>query len=220
MRHRHFTISGILAFVLFLAVGLAGLKGATEEWDGAILGLTLVALLASVLLAVHARGSRRAYWLGFALFGWAYLALCQVPAIEARLPTTGGLTYLDSMFDVGVGPPKIGPIPGGRPLPGLRVIRTANGDVSVGTSPNGTIQFFDTTTNRSMRFVSGARENFARIGHSLLALTLAWFGAIASRSLHDREAASSRQPLDQDTSTSSSTSESDPAGSVASILIP
>ena len=34
--------------------------------------------------------------MGFALFGWIYLGLTLVPAIESRLITTKALAYLDS----------------------------------------------------------------------------------------------------------------------------
>ena len=40
--------------------------------------------------------ARRAFWIGFALFGWSYLGLSLVPSIESRLMTTKALAYLDS----------------------------------------------------------------------------------------------------------------------------
>ena len=50
----------------------------------------------SVLLAIHRTEKRRAFWLGFALFGAAYLGLSLVPSIESRLITTKALAYIDS----------------------------------------------------------------------------------------------------------------------------
>jgi hypothetical protein len=58
--------------------------------------LTLVILLTSILLAVHRIEKRRAFWLGFALFGGGYLTLSLIPSIESRLITTKGPAYLDS----------------------------------------------------------------------------------------------------------------------------
>ena len=42
---------------------------------GAVLLLTLGAFALAVLAVVYRRGERRAFWLGFALFGWGYMAL-------------------------------------------------------------------------------------------------------------------------------------------------
>ena len=98
MKRPRFTIRSLLASVVFLAVGLAALRGASAAWDSSVLGLTLVVLLASVLLAVHRTGAARAYWLGFALFGWTYLVLAEIPGIGVRLPTTRTLIYVDSLI--------------------------------------------------------------------------------------------------------------------------
>jgi len=35
-----------------------------------------LALIAAVVLAIYRSGDRRAFWLGFAIFGWSYLLLC------------------------------------------------------------------------------------------------------------------------------------------------
>src|SRR3954453_19092314 len=91
-----FTIASLLALVLFLAVGFAALRGATDTWDCATFSTTLVMLSASILLAVHRADRGRAFWLGCALFGWIYLGASMVPAVVARLATTGVLAYLDS----------------------------------------------------------------------------------------------------------------------------
>src|SRR5207248_4578990 len=96
MRPPRFTIAGLLVVILFVAVAIAALRAATAAWDSGVFGVTLAILLAAVLLAVHRAGRQRAYWLGFALFGWTYLVASLIPPIEARLPSTKGLAYLDS----------------------------------------------------------------------------------------------------------------------------
>src|SRR3954454_6558962 len=96
MRRPRFTIASLLGLVVFVAVSFAALREASDIWDSGVLGVTLALLLTSVILAVHRNGQRRAYRLGFALFGWAYLLMSLVPPVEARLPTTKALAYLDS----------------------------------------------------------------------------------------------------------------------------
>src|SRR5262249_26275170 len=81
---------------LVLGVSLAALRESNEIWDSGVFTLTLVILLTSVLLAIHRTEQRRAFWLGFALFGAAYLGLTLVPPIESRLITTKALAYIDS----------------------------------------------------------------------------------------------------------------------------
>jgi hypothetical protein len=187
MRRIRFTIAGLLGFVSFTAIGLAALRSATDLWDSGVFGITLALLLISVLLAVHRTGVGRAYWLGFALFGWAYLVICLVPPIEARLPTTQGLAYIDS---------KVADRPvsmtfgftthgvNGNTNRAMRLYSSlVNGD-SIVSSQSGTVRVWDATTGRLLAGPSGTSENFVRIGHSLLALVLAFLGAHLSRYLY------------------------------------
>jgi hypothetical protein len=78
-----FSIRGLLWAVTFLAVGMAALLNANGLWQGLAWGLALYALTAAILLVVYRRQEQRAYWLGFAIFGWSYLLLfltSQAPA--------------------------------------------------------------------------------------------------------------------------------------------
>src|SRR4051812_42547469 len=70
MRRPRITIASLLGIVAFVGVASAALREPTEAWDSTLLGLTLLLLLTSVLFAVHRSGDRRAFWQGFALFGW------------------------------------------------------------------------------------------------------------------------------------------------------
>src|SRR5262249_54254090 len=88
MRRPRFTIANLLVVVLSVAVAVAALRAAEAAWDSGTFALTLLALLSSTLLAVHRTGRSRAFWLGFALFGWASLIASLIPPVESRLPTT------------------------------------------------------------------------------------------------------------------------------------
>jgi len=94
IRNLRFNVSAILAAILFVAIGCVSLREADEFWDGGLLCVTLGLLLGAVLLAAHRTQARRAFWIGFALFGWGYLGFSLVPAIESRLITTKALAYL------------------------------------------------------------------------------------------------------------------------------
>jgi len=186
MSRIRFSIASLLVAVLFVAVGFAALRESSELWDSGVFTLVLTVLLTSILLAIHRTESRQAFWMGFALFGWTYLALSLVPSIESRLATTKALAYLDSKVP-------------GRPQNffKLHVTRTISGAPgnqvhSVAFSPDGnrlatsslgTVRLWDATTGRLLGGWAGTTENFVRIGHSLFALIVAFLGGQLSRHL-------------------------------------
>ena len=58
-----------------IALGLTGARSASTFWTTAASTLTLALLLAAILGAWLLAGTDRAFWAGFALFGWTYLVL-------------------------------------------------------------------------------------------------------------------------------------------------
>ncbi|MEJ7637741.1 MAG: hypothetical protein WKF75_07055 [Singulisphaera sp.] len=93
MSRPHFSLGTLL-----LAVLSAGSPsppwGGIGHLGGGLFTLAVAVLLVATLGAVHRRDHIRAYWLGFALFGWAYLTLNVVPGTP-RLATT---RLLDALF--------------------------------------------------------------------------------------------------------------------------
>jgi hypothetical protein len=94
VHHLRYNIAGALGAIVFVAVGLAALREADVLWDSWLFSLTLGLMLFAVLLAAHRTGDRRAFWIGFALFGWGYLSSSLIPSTESRLITTKALAYL------------------------------------------------------------------------------------------------------------------------------
>jgi hypothetical protein len=181
-----FNIANLLVVVLFFGVGFAALRESNEIWDDGLFTLTIGLLLISILLAVHRSEAKRAFWIGFALFGWSYLALSVVPSIESRLLTTNALAYADSKLP-------------GRTQSVFRVRFNRAGFGGAGNQVRGiafsadgrqllpgnldTVRLWDATTGSSLSGWAGTTENFVRIGHSLVALMLSWFGGLLSRRL-------------------------------------
>ncbi len=189
MRRIRFTIASLLIVVLLAAVGFAALREANESWDSGLFSLTLGVLLISILLAVHCAESRRAFWVGFAVFGWTYLGLCLVPSIDSRLITTRALAQL--AHNVPRRTLKIGKVrhagswsisPGS---PGNQVSSVAFGSDGsrIATSQPGIVMLWDATTGKPLGRLVGKTENSLRIGHSLFALIAGWLGGRLSRSL-------------------------------------
>src|SRR4051794_21537121 len=95
MRRAQFSIAGLMGMVLVASIGLAALRPGSETWAG-VLFLVTCGVLALAIVGVACRGAgERAWWIGFALFGWGYLALaywCSAPT--PRLPTIALLSAL------------------------------------------------------------------------------------------------------------------------------
>ena len=188
MTRPRFTIAGILGSVVLVAIGLAALRSATDTWDGGVFGVILTVLMISILLVIHRKQGRRAYWLGFALFGWAYLVMSLVPPIGARLPTTKLLARLDALLGER---PWINTLsqfidqqnPSWARPDSRTVAFSPQGDISMSTKQG--LVFLGTAPNGSPLAVrGGTTQNFVRIGHSLLALILALVGGSLSRRLY------------------------------------
>ena len=86
-------LSTFLIAVAAPALMFGSLRFATDAWSGVVLMLTLAALAFAVVSAVYRRGSTRAFWLVFAVFGGMYtlmLAFMYWPDVPHRhdLPTT------------------------------------------------------------------------------------------------------------------------------------
>jgi hypothetical protein len=186
MKRIRFNIASLLVIIFILGVGFAALRESSDLWDSGVFTSTIGLLLTSILLAVHRTESRRAFWIGFALFGAAYLGLSVVPSIESRSITTKALAYLDSKLP---GRPTVPP----RYITSLIAYRAVNNQVSnvnvaldgiqSATTGQGPARRWNVATGRLLGGWSGTTENFVRIGHSLFALLAAWLGGQLSRRL-------------------------------------
>lgn len=99
-------ISGLMAVVLVVAVGLAALRSGSAIWAGACFLLTCGFLALAAVGSVFDTRGARAWWLGFAIFGCGYLVLAfsYPPFLEdAPFPPTNSLLRF-AMPYVGPGP--------------------------------------------------------------------------------------------------------------------
>lgn len=114
MRFIRASIAGLMAAVLIAALELTALRSASDTWSGSTLLATCGVLGLAVVGAVCRRGGVRAWWLGFALFGWGYMAIAFWSPVDAtKLPTFVFLEFVCKMggIDVPTVPPPFG---GGR----------------------------------------------------------------------------------------------------------
>jgi hypothetical protein len=187
MTRLRFNIGTLLAVVVFLAVAFAALREATALWDSGVFTLTVAMLLAGVLLSVYRTGRGRAFWVGFALFGWTYLAASLIPTVEPRLLTTRGLEFLDSKIPGRAVTFSVTLTANNSGTPSNlveEVITSTNGRDLIKTM-NGTFSL-STLTGKALAGPFGSSENFVRIGHSLLSMVVALCGGQFSRRLSVR----------------------------------
>ena len=199
MRRFRFHIGTLLATVLILGIAFAALRESNQIWDSGAFTLTLGILLTSVLLAVHRIEKRRALWLGFALFGSAYLGLSLVASIEPRLITSKVLAFIDSKLPRSVSGAfeyfdydndgDVDLFVAKNPQPSALYVNKGNGKfedvtttVGLDYTGNGTLVL----NNSAGLAAVGTSESFKRIGHSIFALLVAVFGGLLSQYLLSR----------------------------------
>ncbi len=86
MRRFLIPTAGLAVFAATAAAGVAALRDGSMEWYGTILVLNRVILGSALLIAIfHRGGPARAFWIGFALFGWGCNLLIP-PRSQYRIP--------------------------------------------------------------------------------------------------------------------------------------
>jgi hypothetical protein len=182
-----FNIGNLLTIIFVLGVGFAALRESNDLWESGVFTLTIGLVLISILFAVHRTESRRAFWTGFALFGWVYLGLSLIPSIESRLITTKALAYLDSKvpgryLEVSIGEDwGSGSAPPNNQAQKVAILGEGNQAISSIPGQVKTWHFPARTTFGGWR---GTKVNFIRIGHSLFALLVGWLGGQLSCRLY------------------------------------
>jgi hypothetical protein len=138
-------------------------------WAAAWLSGCLLVLGVSLLGIVNREAGRRAFWIGFALFGWAYMIMHYGPVLDRhvghRLVTTKVLAYLELRLHERTGQPKLfDPSP-----------------AAIALQPTEWNSYTISTETNSFPIPVPQWDFFQQVGHSLLALLLACLGGLVSR---------------------------------------
>jgi hypothetical protein len=194
------SLAGSLGIVAVIAMGLAGMRSASTLWTTVAATVTLALLLAAVIAARLLDGLDRAFWAGFALFGWSYLLLVNWDWVGGQFghDLTAGLSDVaEAMFakdDV--------PTPPQPPATSFTARTpqkvTIQPDPGVVNPPSAT--GFVVVSQGSSLELARARQiklgNFVQIGRMFLALIFGLLGGLIARALaHARASAgNSREP--------------------------
>lgn len=74
-----FSLSTLLAIIAVSAIAIMAVRTGDWLWARIWFSVVLALHLAAILGAFYRSGSQRAFWIGFALFGWTYLMIANVP---------------------------------------------------------------------------------------------------------------------------------------------
>lgn len=92
-RRRNGSILHAMGAILLVGIGLGALQNSTFAWLRTVYAVTVMLLLFAILAAFLRPQRERAFWLGFAVFGWGYALVGISPwhtwgnATVARFPT-------------------------------------------------------------------------------------------------------------------------------------
>jgi hypothetical protein len=121
MRTIRFPISGLMGAVLVVALGLAAMRNASETWAGIIFLLTCAVLGLAIVGTICRGDGERAWWLGFAIFGWGYMVLASWSSVTlptmALLDAIGPRLGVNVQFGGGMGGGMTGAASSDRSLP-------------------------------------------------------------------------------------------------------
>jgi hypothetical protein len=108
MRTVRFSIAGLMALVLAIAIALAALRSASETWAGFVLLGTLGAFCIAFVGAFCRAGAERGFWIGFVVFGFVYMNATFNPnELWPTLPTQNFLEVLARWFGATHPVPKL-----------------------------------------------------------------------------------------------------------------
>jgi hypothetical protein len=152
----HLTMVGLMVVVLIVGLDLAALRSPTGLWASALFTMTSGLLVAAILGIVYRRGPRRAFWLGFALFGWTYLLVSDGPWFSAEVqPVLLTTRLIEDLY------PRLHPPPTNWPPPQLVAWNPLGSPADFPDSP--------WTVNH---------PHFRRIGHAVAAQLVAVLGGV------------------------------------------
>ena len=167
-----YTLRQLLGLVVLVALAVPALVYPSLWWAAAWLSGCLLMLGVSLLGIVNRDADRRAFWIGFALFGWAYVILLYGPVLDRhvghRLATTKVLAYLQLRLHEATEQPKFFD-----PSPSQMALQ-----------PTPWNSFAISTETNPFPIPVPQWDFFQQVGHSLFALLLASFGGLVSRWLY------------------------------------
>ena len=74
-RFFRFSIRHLLIWTAAIALACVALRSSSDAWSGFVHAIALASLGTAILLVTYRNGADRAFWFGFAVSGWLYVAI-------------------------------------------------------------------------------------------------------------------------------------------------
>ena len=208
-----FSLATLMAVVAIVATACAALRFASELWASTMFTLALALLCVALLGALFSQASARSFWAGFALVGCLYLIMVFGPwcsmNVSPHLLTTKLVDWLHPKLQPS-SPPGTGVVAGQVKVWDATTgqqIHPLNGGtgpvLSLAFSPDGKMLASQncaschntaiTAVGSKAAVVVASREDFQRVGHSLLASLVAFSGGMLARFFLARQRGRSEQ---------------------------
>jgi hypothetical protein len=100
IRTTRLSIAGLMGIVAIASLGLTALRSDSPTWAGVMFLTTCAVLSLAVVGSLLREGKERTWWLGFAAFGWGYLALVFLVPSWSDLPITSLLDAIRTQINL------------------------------------------------------------------------------------------------------------------------
>ena len=158
------SIGRLLLVIACCGVGFAALRSPSWIWASTVYSVVVASLAAATLNAVYRLGARRAFWTGFALYGWLYLGLNTYPRSDSNVsPLIVTTVLMDLAY------PTIGGM---------------GGTGGTGVTTESIWGYWSQPPRGAMPFGWAVPEPFRVICHALLTPIFALLGGLLARRLH------------------------------------
>ncbi|WP_435011047.1 hypothetical protein P12x_002340 [Tundrisphaera lichenicola] len=168
-------ILGVLTFLVVGAIASVAVLQGQATWANVLFLATVSLLGVSILGILHRKGDDRAFWQGFALFGWGYLIIAFVPWTPhpsgLELPTSRWLGALHGAVDRS----SAGPGDQSQAMPPAETVEGAD------VAARGPVVPVPAIPQSPSMFVPADLRQFTLVGHCLLTLLAALLGSSVAR---------------------------------------
>jgi len=198
-----FSLATLMCAVCASAFACAALRFASELWASLVFTVTFGLLLVGVLGVALRQGPARAFWLGFSVFGWAYVVLAFGwfgINVSHQLLTTKLLAYALPKLQQTANSPAIVAVSSAGQVYSVPLVRRRNLPLSpdealvVAAGADKTVKLWNATTVSLPGVQLPSWDHFQRVGHSLFGLLIALVGGLSAvlishaGKIHDRTA--------------------------------
>lgn len=179
------SLATLIGIVALIALCLAGMLSPSRLWLMLASTVTLALLLAALLASWLFSGDDRAFWVGFALFGWTYLILVNWDWVGGQIghDLTVGINEAAEWLLPEVKAPGL-PFGVASPPPGASTILPALPGQAVPIPPTlvNSADYYELSRQRQIKV-----GNFVQICRMMSALGFAALGGWVARILAQRE---------------------------------